>query len=875
VIVKLGMLGCALCAATPLLAENPPTARLPTTVMPVAYRLDLRQDPAQPRFSGHVEIDVKLSKATRRIYLNGRGLTVSRAELRIGGRTLPATYGEVTAGSLARLDVAADVPAGQATLVIDYDAPFGAGDGLTRLQAGGRWYSFSYFEPIDARSAFPSFDEPGFKTPYTISMTLPGDLVGVANMPEVSRSLAVDGWITHRYAPTPPLPTYLVAFSAGPFAVATGTVPPTAQRMSALPLRVVATGPQADKLAFALKETALIVTLLEDYFGEGFPFPKLDQVGTPMLTGESAMENAGADLYADQLLLLGVHPSVAQQRSFGMVVAHELSHQWFGDLATPAWWDDLWLNESLANWMGYRIGNAWRPDLKIGAGQTAEALEAMDLDALIVGRPIRQHIASGEDARTAFDSITYSKGGQVITQTAAFLGDRPFRDGVRLHLQRHRFGSATSDDFFTALSDAAHDPRITASMRSFVDQQGVPLVTFARAGRGWTVRQSRYTLLGTTAPEQRWVIPLCVRPLAGTRRCVLMDKASMAMPDANAGPFVPNGGGTGYYRFELPDADWMGLIDQLARLPAPEALAVNDSLWASFAAGRASPGMLVRAARKIAGHGDSAAVLDGAVRLEGWYRRGLVAGADLPAYRRLVASLYGIRLAALGSDVRSATYAADESDRRALRAGLVRVMADGARDRQLRARLAEAASRYLAGERSALDDSFLPTALLVYVQDHGLTTARDLLLRTEASDDAVFRAAALAAVGGGAPVISSADVDALVFKPELSPKTRARVAGLLTARPETRLVAEEIVLSKLSAFGDYVPNLIGFGSVGSFDQACTTAEADAIGSALRRNVAKVWGGELTIARVVERIKACSLLQTKRGREIGEAIASPM
>lgn len=873
--MKLGILAAALCAAKPSLAENIPKERLPATVTPVAYRLDLRQDPAQPRFSGHVEIDVRLTKATRLIYLNGRGLNVSRAELRVGGRIMPATYGEVTAGGLARLDVALDVPAGPATLVLDYDAPFGDWAGLTRMQSGGRWYSYSYFEPIDARAAFPSFDEPGFKTPYTISMTLPRDLVGVANMPEVSRSPSVDGWVTYHYAPTPPLPTYLVAFSAGPFAVATGTVPPTAQRRTALPLRVVATAPQADKLAFALKETVPIITLLEEYFDDAFPFPKLDQVGTPTLTGDSAMENAGADLYADQLLLLGTHPSVAQQRSFGMVVAHELSHQWFGDLATPAWWDDLWLNESFASWMGYRIGNAWRPDLKIGAGQTAEALEAMDLDALIVGRPIRQHIPSGEDADSAFDAITYSKGGQVITQTAAFLGDRPFRDGVRLHLKRHRFGSATSDDFFTALSDAAHEPRITASMRSFVDQQGVPLVTFARTDRGWTARQSRYTLLGTTASNQRWVIPLCVRPLTATRRCVLMDKARMAVPGVEADTFAPNEGGTGYYRFELPDADWLAMIDQLPKLPVSEALAVNDSLWASFAAGRASPAMLVRAAGQIADHSDSTAVLDGAVRLDGWHRRGLVAGPDLPAYRRLLTSLYGARLAALGSDVRSAAYAADDSDRRALRAGLVRVMADGARDRQLRARLAEAAGRYLGGERSALDDSFLPTALLVYVQEQGLTTARELLLRAEASDDAVFRAAALRAVGDGAPVTSSADVDALVLKPDLSPKTRARVAGLLASRPDTRGVTEATVLTKLSVFGNYIPSLSGFGNVGSFDQACTTSEADAIGKALRENVANVRGGELTIARVVERIKACSLLETKRGREIGKAIVSPM
>jgi len=243
------------------------------------------------------------------------------------------------------------------------------------------------------------------------------------------------------------------------------------------------------------------------------------------------------------------------------LVAHELSHQWFGDLVTPAWWDDIWLNESFANWMGYRIGHEWRPDLHIAAGGIGEGFDAMDTDSLIAGRPIRQPIATNSEIDGSFDSITYGKGGHVIAMIAAYMGDAKFRDGVRRYMAAHRYGSATSRDFFASLAEAAGDERIVAAMRSFTDRQGVPLLTFVRKDSGYEVRQSRYAPLGVkptpTANAPPWGIPFCARR-GETRRCELMTGEFLTLDLGGKGALMPNVGGMGYFRFDLPKRDWDG-----------------------------------------------------------------------------------------------------------------------------------------------------------------------------------------------------------------------------------------------------------------------------------------------------------------------------
>ena len=661
---KVLLLGASLCllasAASAQTDPDAPKGKLPDTAAPTAYTLDLTILPDQPRFTGHVEIDVDVKTPTRKLYMDGRNLQVSKAVAIVGDASVPSTWTQVDPTGVARLDFPTVLPAGRIRLVFDYQGTFGdTPSGLYHIQVGEQWYSWSQFESIDARAAYPSFDEPGFKTPFTISITTRPGLKTVSNAQEIGVTRSGD-LETHHFAQTEPLPTYLVAMDTGPFLHPTSTVPPDSQRSAPLPLGAVATQAQAGKLDYVLAATPRIVSLLEGYFGQPFPFPKLDQIASPEMPG--AMENAGADTYADEIILLDKGATTGQKQEFGMVVGHELSHQWFGDLVTPAWWDDIWLNESFANWMGYRIGNAWRPELNIGVGAVAEGFSAMNTDALEIGRPIHQHIATNADIDAAFDSITYGKGGQVVAMIAAYMGDDAFRNGVRLHLSRHRYGNASTDQFFAALADAARDPRILKAMRSFVEQPGVPLVTFSRTADGkLTVSQSRYAFYGSMPAPEQWTIPVCLG--AGPRTCTLLDGPATVI-DAPAGRvLMPNAGGTGYYRFELPAADWRALIAMLPQLPAGEALAADDSLWASFRAGRAPAASLVAEARAMAANPDSTASVAPGASLSGLRLRGMIEGPALADYRRLMQQVYAPRLAGLGLDPAVGAYAGEPPDR--------------------------------------------------------------------------------------------------------------------------------------------------------------------------------------------------------------------
>ena len=856
-------------AAIPAEAGPMPAGKLDGSVVPSTYRLDLTIDPAKERFSGHVEIDATSRKASRFVWLHGKELKVSRVTATAGGKTLTGTFAQVDPTGVALLTFPEALPAGAVTFAFDYDAPFGEGPaGMFRVKVGDDWYSWTQFESIDARAAFPGFDEPGFKTPWTVTLRTPAGLKAVSNAPETA-TRTENGMAVHTFAPTLPLPSYLVAMMVGPFATVEGTVPATPQRAAPLPIRVVSTRQNADKLAFALEGTKGIVQHLEAYFGQSFPYPKLDQITAPIMPG--AMENAGADLYEDSILVMDDKASTSQKRTFGMVVAHELAHQWFGDLVTPAWWDDIWLNESFANWMGFRIGNAWRPDLNIGAGALEEGFGAMNIDALIAGRPIHQPIQKNADIDAAFDTITYGKGGHVVAMIAAFMGDTRFRDGVRGYMAKHRYGNATSADFFGAMADAAGDPRILSAMQSFTDQQGVPLVTFAGGRNGaWTVTQSRYVRLGTPAPATQWGIPLCARQ-GDDRQCALMTGPTMKLTLKGKGPVMPNAGGTGYYRFELPAAEWDTLIASAASLPGGEAQALEDSIGASFMAGRATPAQVIAASETLARNPDSYASGNATALLEAMAARGVIDEAAKPAFRTFVDKLYAPQLEAMGFDPRAGVHAGDDPDKAQRRVALVATLSDTARDPALRARLATAAEGLLGGDKAALDPAFYGSGMRAWLAQAKLAGAQKLAGIALASEDPVFRPSALRAVAASGDAETAQWVLDGFRDARLRPSERLNMIAGVLITPETR----EIGYLWLK---DHLDEMLN-GAGGIFLAArlpstlagfCSVDRAKEF-EALRPRFAGR-SGALELERTIERVRDCGVLKDARGAELSAAVA---
>ncbi|ESQ89190.1 hypothetical protein ABENE_14555 [Asticcacaulis benevestitus DSM 16100 = ATCC BAA-896] len=845
-----------------------PQGKLPDAAAPLAYRLDLTIVPSKPRFSGHVEIDVNVKAETKSLYLHGRDLKVSKVVAMVGDKVISAKYTQVDDLGVARLDFAKAVPAGKITLVFDYDAPFtNDAAGLYRVQVGGDWYVWSQFESIDARAAFPSFDEPGFKTQFRVKITTEPGLLAVSNAPR-DGEVTAGKLVTHIFYPTEKLPTYLMAFVVGPFVTAEGAVPANQFRNHPLPIRIIATKPNADKLKYALNETPAIVNHLESYFGQGFPYPKLDQIASPIMPG--AMENAGADIYGDNILLLPEGASTTQKQEFGMVVAHELSHQWFGDYVTPAWWDDIWLNESFANWMGYRIGNEWRPELNIGVGAVEEGFDAMGSDALKVGRPIHQPITRNGDIDSAFDGITYGKGGQVVSMIAGYLGDERFKAGVRLHMSRHPHGNATSEDFFGALADAAQNPKVLDSMKSFVDQQGFPVIDFSHNG-GWLVAtQSRYARLGTTLPEQTWTIPLCIRRDADTGCFMLSDKQGNLGVD-KPGAFMPNAGGTGYYRFNLTLADWDALLATGDKLSGAEGIATIDSLWGQFYAGKLPAAELIKAARIMVNNKDSNVAVSGGGNLSNLRSRGIIGEASLADYRRVMDSIYAPRLAALGFDPKANAYINDDPDTSKLRQSLVGIVAGDARDAAVRKQLLDAANAYLAGDDKALDQAYRGRALSVYVEEGGLPAAKAMLERALTASDETIRSAAMRSVTADAKPETATWIFGILSDKRLrNPDKTGLIAGLMGSN-DTRDMAYDWLKANYDTFSTGA-GIFSAGRIASLPgRYCSAAKADEVDQIMRPKVKAAGRGELSFDRMLEGMRTCNALKDAKSDELAQSL----
>jgi aminopeptidase N len=857
--------------ATPAPAPSeiaPPLGKLPNWVQPVGYRLDLTIDPSKERFSGKVEIDARIAvSAVKTVFLHGRDLKMRRAEALVGGKTIAGVWEQVDDTGTAALRFPAPLPAGPVTFTFEYDAAFNDSPaGLFRVKVGDDWYAWSQFQSIDGRAAFPSFDEPGFKVPFTVTMRTPPGLKAISNAPEISTTQE-QGLDVHRYDPTLPLPTYLVAMMVGPFVTAESTVPPTPQRATPLPLRIVTTKQNADKMSFAMEGSKEIVAKLESYFDQAFPYPKLDQITSPIMPG--AMENAGADLYNDNIIILDDKATPGRKRQFGMIVAHELGHQWFGDLVTPAWWSDIWLNESFANWMGYRIGNEWRPDLKITAGARAEGFNAMYTDSLLAGRPIRQTITKNSEIDSAFDSITYGKGGQVVSMIAAFMGDEKFRDGVRKYMAKYRNGNASSDDFFAALAEAAGDPRVVTAMRSFTDQQGVPVLSFSQDGDRWKVSQSRYAPLGVNAPPARWTVPMCARRGEAKQCLLLADETAEFLLGGNA-PLMPNVDGASYYRFELPARSWDALIAEADQLSSNEALALEDSLEASFRAGRASASQMLALARKLVRNPDSQASEAAGDILELMTRADLVDATSQPQFREFAKKMYGPVLKELGLDLRAGAYASDDPDRSQRRATAVQRMASWGKDRALRKKLADAARKYLNGDVAALDPAWHDLAFDAWLDKGGLPMAKMLADKAVQSQDNEFRGSALGAVAtSGKEATANWLLNDFTDKRLRKSEQRGLLRGVLSIKA-TRDIGYRWLQDNLDKliggsdgifFGARMPQMLnGF---------CSVARADEFQRVL---VPRFAGkpGELELARTIERVRNCGNLKDARTAEVSAA-----
>jgi alanyl aminopeptidase len=537
-----------------------PGLRLPRNVEPLDYEARLRVDPAQDAFTGTVDIRMRVLEPTDLVWLNAKGLDVSDASASVpGAEAIPAT---VVAGSddVLGFSFAKVLPAGEVRLSLRFAGTMDrqGSIGLFRQDENGYWYALTQLEPMDARRVLPCFDEPDRKATWKLVLTVPSQMRAFANMPVESERASGAGWREVTFMRSPPLPSYLLAFAVGEFDVVDGGRAGTHKT----PISIIVPKGRAAEGRYAAANAGAILAAAERFFGVPYPFPKLDLLAYPKAFFGIAMENPGLITYSARALL--VRPEelnpVFEQR-FAGITAHEIAHMWFGDYVTMAWWNDLWLNESFASWLGSKLVMELHPQWPAG-WRSLQRTRAIDLDQLPAARALRQPITDARDVRAAFDGITYAKGETILAMFEQWLGPEKFRDGVRRYVSKHAWANATADDFFASL--AVSDGAIVPAFRAFADRPGVPLLDVALDCKGTptlAIAQQRFVPVGSKASAgEPWAFPACFDVGDGQRSaqvCTVVREAKqvVALPSASCPQWVvANRNGIGYYLPRLSPA---------------------------------------------------------------------------------------------------------------------------------------------------------------------------------------------------------------------------------------------------------------------------------------------------------------------------------
>jgi hypothetical protein len=547
---------------------------LPRTLVPAHYELSLIPDAEALTFKGTVQIIGDAPAGGRQIVVNAKGLTLD--EVRLDGHLAGSvaldeklgraaiTFPSAFAPGRHTLEIAYHGPITKGTIgffAMDYNAPFGKRRTLA-----------TNFEPADARALLPCWDEPALKATFAISVLAPADQMAVSNMP-VAATTPVEGRLQRvRFAETPRMSTYLLFLGIGDFER-------VQREVDGVDVGVVFKRGDASKAAYVLEEAVALLHYYNGYFGVPFPLPKLDLIAAPGEITGSSMENWGAIFFSQDDLLFDPAASTERERQrVFLVVSHEMAHQWFGDLVTMAWWDNLWLNEGFARWMQTHAADALHPEWNTGL-QAARIFESGKReDAQISTHPVLQPVVSAEQAAQAFDSITYNKGAAVITMLEAYAGPNEFRDGVRNYMRKHAFGNTVDSDLWREIQAVANKPVLKIE-HDFTRQAGVPLVRVETAAYESRLVAGQFaedpdSLKG--APETRWHLPLTITAPGQAPATIVLTRSALVQGTA---PLV-NAGGTAYTRVAYPPADAAALADRMAQLSPMDQVTLMNDAWA-------------------------------------------------------------------------------------------------------------------------------------------------------------------------------------------------------------------------------------------------------------------------------------------------------
>ena len=571
--------------------------KLPKEVVPTEYSIRIVPDIDKLMFTGTETVKLSVHSSVHQLVLNALELAITRAS--VDGKALPQSAIKIDEkAELVTLELPSELSVGDHTLALTFSGKINQqGQGLfyMRYQEQGTGVKKialgTQFEATDARRLFPCWDEPSFRARFQLTAVVPENWLAVSNMPIESEEKIAEGKEI-RFAATPSMSSYLNVFVAGELDL-------IESRSGHTQIRVITTKGKAELGRYALEATAQILKYYNDYFGAPYPLPKLDQIALPGGFG-GAMENWGGITYYESALLFDPKNSSAEtKQDIYEVLAHEVAHQWFGDLVTMAWWDNLWLNEGFASWMGTKCTAHFNPQWEVWlrrnlprdptrrVGIAKE--QAMEGDARSTTHPIQQPVATEAEANSAFDDITYKKGQSFLRMLESFLGEDVFREGIRRYIAAHKYSNSTTADLWNALSESSGQP-ITEIAAGWTEQPGFPMVKVKRGEGGKvSLTQERFTINSKNAPPLEWKIPLTYSIIGEAPASLLMTGKSERLQNIPADRALKlNVKGAGNYRVEYDEPSWNSLLRTLPQMGVEDRVNLLSDAWALVQANRAS-----------------------------------------------------------------------------------------------------------------------------------------------------------------------------------------------------------------------------------------------------------------------------------------------
>jgi puromycin-sensitive aminopeptidase len=760
--------------------------RLPTHVKPERYEFNVVPDLASKSFAATGSIALELTRPVREVTMHAVALSIESAVL--GNQTAAVTYDAES--QTVTFAVERPLETGRAQLDVSYTGKLH--DDLRGFYLAGK-VAVTQFEAADARRAFPCFDEPAFKATWSLSLEGDTGLAMISNGEVEGIDDLGNGRKRVMFRETPRMSSYLVAMVVGELQAS----PSRVNRWVAI--RTWSVPEKAHLTAFGQECADAVLPLLEDYFGRKYAFGKLDQVGIPDFEA-GAMENSGCVTFREVLLLVDpAKAALSVQKRAAEVITHELAHQWFGNLVTMVWWDDLWLNEAFATWMAYKIVDQWKPEWRMWDDFENGKHAALGLDAMASTHPIRTEVRNADEATENFDVITYEKGGAMLRMIEGYLGEDSFRDGIRAYMRKHAFANARADDLWDALAEASGVP-VRDVANAWISKGGFPLVDVRRDGRKVSLAQRRYALDPATfaaGTDDLWPVPVVLKwaddaGVHETRHLLTGRTGEVTLDARGEVRFVlGNAKGAGFYRVAHTAAEVSALVRHFDALTPVEKVNLLSDAWAGYRAGAAALAPALELFAHAATDVDYAVLSEACARFDLLERR-FTAASDKEALRARVALGFRPHLDAVKWDAT----AGESDDVKLRRAVAVRALVAGARDPAASREAAARYARWSGGEHAALDNNLLDVAALAAARLGGAPEFDAFLERAQADADPATKRRALVA-------LASFESDALVaraletFLTDAVPRQDSTTfLAALLANPAARLPAWAFVQAR-------------------------------------------------------------------------------